>query len=248
MKSNLRMMIYTALMTAFVFITTSIIKIPIPFTDGYIHAGDMCIFVAGILLGPWYGGFAAGVGSAMADFLGGYPQWVLPTLIIKTIMGMIIGYLAKPETNTKPILVATMTLWVGALITFIFTIGRSSADTLAAHVEEIGTLDQALQMATELRIQLLIVAVGIPLLVIALWQLRKHYHVSMNQLVSMVISGIWMVFGYYIASGIMYGSFIAPIFSIPWNIVQFTVGAVLAFMVVAALSKANISQSTLIKN
>ena len=103
MKYNLRTLIYTALMTAFVFITTSIIKIPIPFTDGYIHAGDMCIFVAGILLGPWYGGAAAGLGSAMADFLGGYGQWVLPTLIIKTIMGMLIGYFAKSNTNIKQI-------------------------------------------------------------------------------------------------------------------------------------------------
>lgn len=52
MKNNLKALVYTALMTAFVFVTTSIIQIPIPFTGGYIHAGDMTIFVAGILLGP----------------------------------------------------------------------------------------------------------------------------------------------------------------------------------------------------
>ncbi|HAS73556.1 MAG TPA: hypothetical protein DCS67_05375 [Clostridiales bacterium UBA8960] len=74
MKNNVRLLIYTALMTALVFITTSIIKIPIPFTGGYIHAGDMCIFIAGILLGPVHGALAAGIGSAMADFLGGYAQ------------------------------------------------------------------------------------------------------------------------------------------------------------------------------
>jgi len=247
MKYNLKIMIYTALMTAFVFITTSIIKIPIPFTDGYIHAGDMCIFVAGILLGPWYGGFAAGVGSAMADFLGGYPQWVVPTLIIKTIMGILIGYLAKPSTQTRPYLITTMLIWISALLAFIYTIGNSSLTLLTEHVEEIESIDKALGMATQLKTQLFFVSIGIPALTMVLWHFKNKYKISMNQLVAMVISGIWMVLGYYIASGVMYGSFIAPIFSIPWNIVQFAVGAVLAFIVVAALDKANINANSLQK-
>lgn len=247
MKSNLKLLIYTALMTAFVFITTSIIKIPIPFTDGYIHAGDMCIFVAGILLGPLYGGFAAGVGSAMADFLGGYPQWVIPTLIVKTIMGMLIGYFAKPSTNTKPYLITTILIWVSALLAFIYTIGNSSMAILKEHVEEIETLESALEMATQLKTQLFIVSVGIPALMLLFWYFKNRYKISMNQLVAMIISGIWMVLGYYVASGIMYGSFIAPIFSIPWNIVQFAVGAILAFIVVAALDKANINADSLLK-
>lgn len=247
MKSNLRALVYTALMTAFVFITTSIIKIPIPFTDGYIHAGDMCIFIAGILLGPLYGGFAAGVGSAMADFLGGYGQWVLPTLIIKTIMGMMIGYFAKSDKNVKPFIVIAMMIWISSLLTFLYTIWNTSIDSLAAQVEDLGTIDQALQIVANLKTQLLVVSIGIPLLMILLNYLKKRYQVTMNQLVSMVIAGIWMVLGYYIASSIMYGSFIAPIFSIPWNIVQFGVGAILAFMVVAALEKAKITHESIFK-
>ena len=247
MKSNLRALVYTALMTAFVFITTSIIKIPIPFTSGYIHAGDMCIFIAGILLGPLYGGFAAGIGSAMADFLGGYGQWVLPTFIIKTIMGMMIGYFAKSDKNVKPYIVTAMLIWVSSLFTFLYTIWNTSVHTLATQVEDMGTIEQAIQVIDHLKVQLLLVSIGIPILVLLLGLLKKRYKVTMNQLVGMVLAGIWMVLGYYIASGLMYGNFIVPIFSIPWNIVQFGVGAVLAFMVVAALEKANVTHKTLFK-
>lgn len=246
MKYNLRTLIYTALMTAFVFITTSIIKIPIPFTDGYIHAGDMCIFVAGILLGPWYGGVAAGVGSAMADFLGGYGQWVLPTLIIKTVMGMLIGYFAKSNTNTKPYLVVSMLIWIASLLAFFYAITRSSMETIVTQVE-IETLDKALALVATLKTQLLVVSIIIPILMLALLYFKNHFKVSINYMVGMVISGIWMVLGYYVASGIMYGNFLVPIFSIPWNIVQFGVGAVLAFFIVSALDKANINSKALLK-
>jgi len=246
MKGNLKLLVYTALMAAFVFITTSIIQIPIPFTNGYIHAGDMCIFIAGILLGPLYGGAAAGIGSAMADFLGGYGHWVIPTLIIKTIMGMLIGYFAKSSTNTKPYVVGTIAIWMTSLIAFVYTLGNSSVAFLTKEVEEVAKATNALTFIATVKTQLLAVSIGLPVLILLLWLLKKKYQVSFNQLVGMVISGIWMVMGYYVASALMYGSWVAPIFSIPWNIVQFSIGAVLAFIVIAALSKANITSKSLL--
>ena len=162
-------------------------------------------------------------------------------------MGMMIGYFAKSDKNVKPFIVIAMMIWVSSLLTFLYTIWNTSIDSLAAQVEDLGTIDQALQIVGQLKTQLLVVSIGIPLLMILLTYLKKRYQVTMNQLVSMVIAGIWMVLGYYIASSIMYGSFIAPIFSIPWNIVQFGVGAILAFMVVAALEKAKITHESIFK-
>ena len=43
--------------------------------------------------------------------------------------------------------------------------------------------------------------------------------------------------GYYIAEGIIYGNWIAPVASIPGNIVQIVVGAVIAVPVIEVLSK-----------
>ena len=83
-KTKTHRMVLTAIMTALVFIATFSIKIPVPLTQGYIHIGDSMIFIAVLVLGWRYGAFAAGIGSAMADLFGGYPHWILPTLIIKT--------------------------------------------------------------------------------------------------------------------------------------------------------------------
>lgn len=246
MKNNIRLLIYTALMTAIVFITTSIIKIPIPFTGGYIHAGDVSIFIAGILLGPVHGAIAAGIGSAMADFLGGYAQWVIPTLIVKSIMGLLIGYFAKPTTQTKPYILGAVFIWIAGLLTFIYTLGQSSGDMIMTLLGS-ADINEATALTTTLKTQLLIVSIGIPVATLIFWRFKKKFDISMNQLLGMVIAGIWMVFGYFISEGILYGSFVAPIFSIPWNIVQFTVGGLLAFLVIKALDKANINTQTLFK-
>lgn len=55
------------------------------------------------------------------------------------------------------------------------------------------------------------------------------------EIVSMVISGLIMVSGYYIAESFMYGSFVTPLASIPMNILQFVTGIVLATVLSAAL-------------
>ena len=73
-----------SLSIALVCISTAIIHIPIPL--GYMHLGNICILLCSYLF-PWdIGLLAGGVGSALSDLLTGYPQWVLPTLIIKGIM------------------------------------------------------------------------------------------------------------------------------------------------------------------
>ena len=41
------------------------------------------------MLGPIYGAFAGGVGSALADLLAGYPHYIVGTLIIKALMAVI---------------------------------------------------------------------------------------------------------------------------------------------------------------
>lgn len=72
------------LMAAFVFVATLVPQIPIPL--GYAHLGDGAIFLAVFLAGRRAGVFAGAFGSALADLAGGFPVWILPTLIIKAVM------------------------------------------------------------------------------------------------------------------------------------------------------------------
>lgn len=76
-----RQLTLTAIMTAFVFVATFVPKIPIPL--GYVHLGNAAIFLAVMFFGRRVGIFSGVIGSALADFLSGFPIWILPTIVIK---------------------------------------------------------------------------------------------------------------------------------------------------------------------
>lgn len=57
------------------------------------------------------------------------------------------------------------------------------------------------------------------------------------ELLGMVLAGIWMCGGYYVAEAIIYGNWATPALAIPWNVGQFTVGMVIAVALAAALYK-----------
>ena len=80
---------------ALVAVATLLIRVPITPTRGYINLGDTMVLLFAILLGPLLGGAAGGMGSALADIIGGYPHWAPWTFIIKGIEGAIAGGLAR---------------------------------------------------------------------------------------------------------------------------------------------------------
>lgn len=53
----------------------------------------------------------------------------------------------------------------------------------------------------------------------------------------MVLAGIFMAAGYYVAEGVMYGNWVSPVIGIPWNIGQFAVGMVIAVVLAEALCR-----------
>ena len=84
-------MVTSALMACLVLLATYIIRIPSPFTQGYIHFGDTMVFLSVLVLGKKGGAAAAGLGSALADVLGGYAAYAPWTFIIKALMAFIMG-------------------------------------------------------------------------------------------------------------------------------------------------------------
>ena len=76
---------------ALVAAATYVVQVPVPATRGYINLGDTLVIAWALAMGPSIGGFAGGVGSALADLIGGYPHWVPFTLVIKGIEGTIAG-------------------------------------------------------------------------------------------------------------------------------------------------------------
>lgn len=91
---NLRKIILAALFAALTFVATFVIKLPTP-TMGYIHPGDALVILCGVLLGPWTGGLAAGIGSMLSDLIGGYISYVPGTFVIKFFVAVIAAYITK---------------------------------------------------------------------------------------------------------------------------------------------------------
>lgn len=245
-ETKTKKIILGGLMIALVFVSTFSVKIPIPFTQGYIHAGDSMIFVAAILLGWKYGALAGGIGSAFADIMGGYAMWALPTFIIKSIMGALVGLLCNKSTSK---IITTITGLCSAILWFGFTyVLRELIITKVTHnpevwigqIEGVSSLNELLTLAQKVQDQLLFISIAIPLLLIILtFMLKKrNLHLfSTSNLLGMMVSGLWMVTGYYFTAVLLYGSYIVPIFSIPWNILQFIIGLGIAFFIIFALKK-----------
>lgn len=167
-KERTSSVVMTALMIAIITVSIMFIKVPILFTQGYVHLGDAMIFMAVLVLGWKNGAIAAAIGGALGDILGGFPIWAPWTFGIKGIMAIVMGLLISYAVKKK---------WI--------TIG------------------------------------GIPL----------------GAIIGMVLAGIVDVAGYYFAEGIMYGNWAAALLGIPWNIGQFAVGLVIAWVLTAALMK-----------
>ncbi len=92
-REKIRLMVMTGLMMCLIMVMTFIIRIPVPATQGYVHLGDCMIFMGVLLLGWKFGGLAAGVGSALADLLGGYAFYAPITLVVKGLMALVMGWM-----------------------------------------------------------------------------------------------------------------------------------------------------------
>ena len=94
MSKTLKLVI-SALMASMACVATMVIKIPITATGGYINLGDSIVLLSGVVLGPLYGGLAAGLGSALADLFGGYVAFAPATFIIKALMAVVTGLIIR---------------------------------------------------------------------------------------------------------------------------------------------------------
>lgn len=94
-NSNAAKVVLTALMMCIIMIAIMFIKIPIPFTQGYVHPGDAMIFLAVLVLGWKYGAVAAAFGGMLGDVMGGFAAWAPWTFCIKGIMAIILGLIIE---------------------------------------------------------------------------------------------------------------------------------------------------------
>ncbi len=89
MNNKIFKLVFAAMFTALCCVATMMIRIPTVGTNGYVNIGDTIVLLSAWMLGGVYGMAAAGLGSAMADLLAGYTQYVPGTFVIKFLMALV---------------------------------------------------------------------------------------------------------------------------------------------------------------
>ena len=117
---NINKLVTAALMAAMTCISTIVVAVPSP-AGGFIHPGDGFVILSGIILGPFFGGLAAGIGSMLADLVLGFSAYAAATLIIKGLAAIIAAYtyrMLRRNLMNKIIPVLIASILGGVLVTF----------------------------------------------------------------------------------------------------------------------------------
>lgn len=85
-NKSLHTFVLTALFAAMIAVLTFYVKVPT--VGGYVHLGDAMIYLAASFLPTPFAVIAGSLGGALADFAGGYTQYIIPTAIIKALIAL----------------------------------------------------------------------------------------------------------------------------------------------------------------
>ena len=97
---KIRKLVLAALFAALCTVMTLVIQIPSPM-QGYVNLGDCAVLLSAWVLGPVYGGVAAGTGSMLADLFSGYAHYAPGTFLIKLCMAVAAALILADKTDVR---------------------------------------------------------------------------------------------------------------------------------------------------
>jgi uncharacterized membrane protein len=110
---------------------TYVIKVPIPGTGGYFNFGDIAVVFCGLFLGRKWGALAGGVGSALADVIGGFFIYSPATFVAKGLEGFLAGVLGETKYPIPLILLAGVAMLTVYFVYELFLPGMGLAAALS---------------------------------------------------------------------------------------------------------------------
>ena len=236
----------TAVFTAFVAAATSVFSVTIPATNGYFNVGEIMVYTSALLMGPYVGAFAGGVGSMISDLSLGYPYYAPGTLVIKGLEGFLVGYLG---TRVFP----TVSRLSWRAITTAAGLAFSSA--LAYVGIEFLSGDLSLTLGGAWSVPAFTITLSVPVylwpavatvaLVAILVLGYRHQIRSGQSIISVLVGGSEMVAGYYLYESFIltliapstYTATLAPLSEVPFNIAQALVGLLVAVPLVRSIKR-----------
>lgn len=124
-----------AVFGAFIFVFTAFVHFPVGM--GYVHLGDIFIFLACAFL-SYYAVIPSAIGSVLADIFLGYSYYAPATLVIKALMPVIMLLIkGKKHSNIRILIgmiVASVFMQIGytSYEVLLVAIGNPNASTYAA--------------------------------------------------------------------------------------------------------------------
>lgn len=100
-KKSLLKITHTGIFTAIIMLSTMLVKFSTGLGEGYIHFGDCFIYLSACLLPFPYCLIAGAIGGALADILGGYAIWSIPTFVIKLLIALPFALMCKKNNSSK---------------------------------------------------------------------------------------------------------------------------------------------------
>lgn len=217
-----------AIFTAFVFAVTFSFAATTS-TGGYFDVGEIMVYISALVMGPYVGAFAGGVGSALSDALLA-PQFAPGTLVIKGAEGFIVGYLGRRGFRGLPAAVQkSMGLVLGGIVgVLVFAIGVAYFPDVSLTLGQFGFTP--------------VVATPDVSLSLAVWALLGALSLGATYLVSsrigprftwvalaILAGGVEMVAGYFLyETGILQLGLAAPTAEVPVNALQAVLGLIIA--------------------
>jgi len=94
-SSDTQRIVFSGMFIALVTVST-FINIPYPGSiGGLMHLGTLMLFIISLKFGKTYGALAGGIGMGIFDVLGGWMSWAPGTLVVRFIMGYVVGWISE---------------------------------------------------------------------------------------------------------------------------------------------------------
>ena len=138
MNKSIRKLVLSALFAALSCMMTMIVQIPAP--TGYVNLGDCAVLLGGWVLGPIWGGAAAGLGSMLADILNGWASYAPATFVIKFAVAAVAALIFRAVGKNRGMLLGAVIgelLMVGGYFlyeSFVLGVGAAAVASIPANL------------------------------------------------------------------------------------------------------------------
>ncbi|HLQ07359.1 MAG TPA: ECF transporter S component [Nitrososphaerales archaeon] len=236
--ADLRRVAGAAVFTAFIFVATAAFSAGIPATNGYFNVGEIMVYTTALLMGPYVGAVAGGVGSMLSDIFLGFPLFAPGTLVIKATEGFIVGYLGNRALRNISgkawrSITAALALVVGLIIGYVGAAYWTGNYQLSLGFPVGPQLNAAFTVPASFWLGL----GGLAFVIILAVGLTVDARLGWTTL-SVLAGGSEMVLGYFVYESILLGlGFVSAAGEVPFNIAQAVVGLIVSIPLVRSIKR-----------